>query len=64
MFAEKFKNLFAPQLPRDDNFAVVVDAMNLEDILCEITPMVLICMWTAPSGVSFFNEHLLAHLMP
>ena len=36
MFAEKFKNLFALQLPGNENFAVVVDAMTLEDILCEI----------------------------
>jgi hypothetical protein len=26
--------------------------------------MVLICMWTTPSGDSFFNEHYLAQLMP
>ena len=34
--AEKLDDLFAPQLPGDDNFAVAVDAMKLEDILCEI----------------------------
>src|SRR3979490_203006 len=26
--------------------------------------MVLICMWTTPSGDSFFNDHPLAHSIP
>jgi hypothetical protein len=27
-------------------------------------PIVLICMWTTPSGDSFSNDHPLAHSMP
>src|SRR5579863_4255822 len=32
--------------------------------LARSTPMVLICMWTTPSGDSLLNDHPLAHLMP
>lgn len=37
--------------------------MDLEDILGDM-PMVLICMWTTPSGDSLFNDHPMAHSMP
>jgi hypothetical protein len=32
--------------------------------LARSTPMVLICMWTTPSGDSLLNDHPLTHLMP
>src|SRR6266536_2405821 len=32
--------------------------------LARSTPMALTCMWTTPSGDSFFNDHPLAHSMP
>ena len=38
--------------------------MHLEHVLGESKPIVLICMWTTPSGDSFSNDHPNGTSMP
>ncbi len=46
--AEKLDDLTATKLPREDDLAGRVDAVQLKEFLARSMPMVLACMWTTP----------------
>jgi hypothetical protein len=45
---EELHHLTAARLLPDDDFFGRVDAVNLEYVLGDSKPIVVICMWTAP----------------
>jgi hypothetical protein len=62
--AEELEHLFAAQLSVDDDLAIAINAMDLEDILGEINADATNLHVDDPLDDAFLNDHPLADAMP